>query len=55
MNSLRVRIVTEGEVSETLSSDHLVYELCQLLEVAGLVGSGWDMASCQPDLLHIAG
>ena len=53
LNSLRLRIVTEDEISESLSSDHPVYALCQLLEMARFVGSGRHMASCRPDLLHI--
>jgi hypothetical protein len=55
LNSLRLRIVTEVRFSETLSSDHLGYAVCQLLEMARFVGSGRDMAWCRPDLLHIAG
>src|ERR1700737_1858528 len=35
LNSLRLRIVTEGEISESLSSDHSVYAACQLLATAG--------------------
>jgi hypothetical protein len=55
LNSLRLRIVTEGKISESLSSDHSVYAVCQLLATAGFVDSAPDRAWCQPDLPHIAG
>jgi hypothetical protein len=51
----RQRIVTDGEISESLSSDQSVYAVRQLLATAGFVDSAPDMAWCRRDLLHIAG